>query len=235
MRLFQRLCYRRSRASQLLIAGIFASPCHLATAQEITKPRPPALPDRLPAPAQIGAAQTIDGSIRVWWSPVEGAVSYKLFRSVPPAVTTEVPLPNPLNTAYTDLDVKTGSTYYYMVHGVSGSGMAGLKIAAQPVKAEGIPVATDPKQIYSWLAGTIGLQYGGQAAFSPDNQYNLKGASSLRWFSQDESIVSIQPLSNGGALATAHNKPGLVYVGVTAMTGDSTGLRTGVWRIVVKQ
>jgi hypothetical protein len=235
MPLFPGSRYSRTLARRLLIAGIFAAPCHPATAQDVTKPKPPGPPDRLPAPAQIGAILTIAGSIRVWWSPVEGAASYRLFRSVPPAVTAEVPLPLPLNTAYDDADVKTGSTYYYMVQAVSGAGVGGLKISAQPVKAEGIPVATDPKQIYSWLAGTIGLPYGGQVIFNSDNQYSLKGASSLRWFSQDESIVSLQPMSNGGALATAHNKSGLVYVGVTAMTGDSTGLRTAVWRIVVKQ
>jgi hypothetical protein len=108
---------------------------------QVTKPGPT---DRLPAPATITAVQQPDGSIRVTWSAVEAAVSYTLARSVPPTPVALVTLPNPSDTTYTDRDVKTGSTYYYLVAAVNEAGLPGLKRGSAPVTAAGPVVAQPP-------------------------------------------------------------------------------------------
>lgn len=110
------------------------------TGAQVTKPGPT---DRLPSPAMITAVQQPDGHIRVTWSAVDGAVSYTLARSVPPTSIAPVALPNPSDTVYVDLDVKPGSTYYYLVAAVNEAGLPGLKRGSAPVVATA-PAATQP-------------------------------------------------------------------------------------------
>ena len=52
-------------------------------------------------------------------------------------------LPNPSDTVYVDLDVKPGSTYYYLVAAVNEAGLPGLKRGSAPVVATA-PAATQP-------------------------------------------------------------------------------------------
>ena len=104
-------------------------------AAQVDKPRSPSPAYRLPAPAKITAAQEPSGPIRVVWNAVEGAVSYKLIRSVPPMSSEGVALPVPSDTEYVDRDVKSGSHYYYVVSAVNDAGVGGLNISAPPVKA----------------------------------------------------------------------------------------------------
>jgi hypothetical protein len=88
------------------------------------------------------ASQQPDGSIRVVWSAVDGAVRYSLTRSVPPAGATLMTLPKSPDTVYVDRDVKSGSTYYYLVAAVNEAGVTGLKVSAPPVTATA-PIASD--------------------------------------------------------------------------------------------
>ena len=86
----------------------------------VTRPQSePSITDRLPAP-KPSAKQEQDGQIYVSWAPVEGAVSYRMWRSVPPAPTAPVTLRSPQSPGYVDADIKTGSTYYYVVAAVGG-------------------------------------------------------------------------------------------------------------------
>lgn len=127
--------------SSLLAAAIGLTSADGAAAQ--VKPRAPEPTERLSAPAKITAAQQPDGRIRVAWSPVEGAISYKLTRSVPPAGVTTLSVPNPSDTQYVDADVKAGSTYYYYVLGLDEAGFAGFKASTPPVTAAS-PAAAPP-------------------------------------------------------------------------------------------
>ena len=90
--------------------------------------------DRLPAP-KPSARQGSDGAIVVSWAPIEGAVSYRVWRSVPPAPTAAVTLQNPQQSSYVDADVKTGSTYYYLVAAVNQAGIEGLRAGTTPITA----------------------------------------------------------------------------------------------------
>jgi len=89
---------------------------------------------RLPGPGKVVASQLPDGRIRVVWSAVNGAASYSLIRSVPPAAAAPIS-PNPTDTVYIDSDVRVGSYYYYTVAAVNDAGGVGLKVGAAPVKA----------------------------------------------------------------------------------------------------
>lgn len=111
----------------LITASAIASAA--PTGAQVTKPGPT---DRLPAPAMITAVQVPDGTIRVTWSTVEGALGYTLARSVPPVPIAPVTLANPSDTVYIDRDVKSGSTYYYLVAAVNEAGLPGLKRGSAP-------------------------------------------------------------------------------------------------------
>ena len=106
--------------------------------------RPPSEPnitDRLPAP-KPSAYQRGDGQIVVSWPAIERAVSYRVWRSVPPTPTAAVALPDPKQTSYVDQDVKAGSTYYYLVAAVSEAGTEGLRGGTTPVAATISPGST---------------------------------------------------------------------------------------------
>ena len=90
--------------------------------------------DRLPAP-KPSAVQRPDGQIFVSWAPIEGAVRYLMWRSVPPTPTAAVTLQSAQSTAYVDANVKVGSTYYYVVAAVNGAGIEGLRGGTTPVTA----------------------------------------------------------------------------------------------------
>ena len=104
---------------------------------------------RLRAPTAVSARQLPDGRIEVRWDAVDGAAKYDLWRSVPPAGQTVVTRSNPAETTYIDADVRTGSTYYYVVAAVTTGGISGLKAGSIPVTATTEPTGsalrtTDP-------------------------------------------------------------------------------------------
>ena len=103
---------------------------------QVTKPlsEPNLSTDRLPAP-KPSARQGTDGKITVTWAPIEGAVRYLMWRSVPPMATAAVTLQNTQSTAYVDANVKAGSTYYYVVAAVNAAGIEGLRGGTTPVTA----------------------------------------------------------------------------------------------------
>lgn len=120
-------------ASSLILVG---SPMVAAFAQDpVTKPvNPPAgTGNRLPAPRNISAVQLPDGRIRVTWSPVAGATSYALVRSVPPDAAKPI-TPNATDTVFFDSDIAAGKTYYYLISGLNDAA-TGLRAGAAPVKA----------------------------------------------------------------------------------------------------
>jgi hypothetical protein len=131
------------RYSPILLPAIALASAGWLSAQEVTKPGPAPI-ERLPKPAAVTAAQQPDRRIRVVWRAVEGAVRYKMVRSVPPDPSRLVSLPNPADTQYVDADVKPGSTYYYLVSAVNEAGTEGLKAGSAPVTAAAAPVETTP-------------------------------------------------------------------------------------------
>lgn len=116
-----------------LIAG--SRPLVAQDSGPVTKPlSEPNITDRLPAP-KPSARQMSDGRIEVSWAPIGGAVSYRMWRSVPPTPAAVVTLPNPQQSSYIDADIKMGSTYYYVVAAVNGAGIEGLRGGTTPVTA----------------------------------------------------------------------------------------------------
>jgi len=151
-----------------------ALPSSLASAQDpTTKPTVDStvLTARLPAP-KPAARQGADGRITVTWAAVEGAVQYRLWRSVPPAGTVAITLPNPQQPGYTDSDVRAGSTYYYLVAAVNEAGIEGLRAGTTPVTAtisagSTLPSPSGPQTVAARLVQPNPPSF--SIAFSPVN------------------------------------------------------------------
>lgn len=111
----------------------------------------PLAPERLPAPKPT-AQQGADGRITVTWAAVDGAVRYRLWRSVPPAPTAPLTQPNPEQPGYIDADVKAGSTYYYVVSAIDADGVEGLKAGTAPLTASLGTTVSAPKVSAQLLA-----------------------------------------------------------------------------------
>lgn len=128
---------RRTPVSMLVWSfGVLATPIIAASAQEpVNKPANPTVGTgaRLLAPRNITAVQLSDGRIRVTWSPVVGATSYAIVRSVPPEAARSI-APNVTDTVFLDSDVTAGKTYYYVISGLNETA-TGLRQGSAPLKA----------------------------------------------------------------------------------------------------
>lgn len=116
--------------------GVLATPMVAASAQEpVNKPANPAAGTgaRLAAPRNITAVQLSDGRIRVTWSPVTGATSYAIVRSVPPEAARSI-TPNVTDTVYFDSDITAEKTYYYVISGLNETA-TGMRQGSAPLKA----------------------------------------------------------------------------------------------------
>ena len=116
--------------------GVLAAPMVTASAQEpVNKPASPTVGTgaRLAAPRNIAAVQLSDGRIRVTWSPVTGATSYAIVRSVPPEAARSI-TPNVTDTVYFDSDITAGKTYYYVISGLNETA-TGMRQGSAPLKA----------------------------------------------------------------------------------------------------
>lgn len=129
---------RRATLVSLLVSsfGLPVTPMVAASAQEpVNKPANPTAGtgDRLLAPRNITAVQLSDGRIRVTWSPVTGATSYAIVRSVPPEAARSI-TPNVTDTLYFDSDITAGKTYYYVISGLNERA-TGMRQGSAPLKA----------------------------------------------------------------------------------------------------
>ena len=111
----------------------------LMAQEPISKPmNDPAARDRLAAPRNVIAVQQPDGRIQVTWSPVSGATSYAIVRSVPPDPAKLID-PGIEDTVFFDSDVVAGKTYYYVVSGQNdvATGLRAGSAALKAVKSAG--------------------------------------------------------------------------------------------------
>ena len=124
---------RRTRHRTLALASGLL-PMGIAGAQDpIIKSAPTVSLTRLPAPSGFTARQIASDRILLTWRPVDGAASYALWRSVPPAGIVSLPV-RPTDTLFIDASgVSPGSTYYYNVAAVDTLGMVGLRAGTNPV------------------------------------------------------------------------------------------------------
>jgi hypothetical protein len=119
------------RSSYFLLA-LIGSPLRITSAQdEVDKPRA-AAPSRPAAPTTITTVQEPDGSVRISWSAVRGAVKYSLVRSVPVLGIGPAVLATPTDTFYVDSDIRADYYHFYMVNGIGETGVPGMKMSAPP-------------------------------------------------------------------------------------------------------
>lgn len=106
------------------------------------------------APAAVGAT-AVAGHIAVYWSPVDGATSYLIFRSGTPGLQG-VQIGSSAASGYTDSDVVVGSTYYYVVAAVDSFGNGA---PSQPTSGV-TPVTASESLLHSFGGGIDGLNSG---------------------------------------------------------------------------
>lgn len=95
-------------------------------------------PNGLTAPGSFSATATSSSQVALSWSPVNGATSYEIQRSVANSAFT--PLASGIvSTAYNDTSLIANTTYLYKVRAVSGGGTS----AFTPVDAATTTIFTD--------------------------------------------------------------------------------------------
>lgn len=79
----------------------------------------------LAAPANLVASDGVGTSVALTWSPVTGAISYQVFRSLTNDTTTAgTAIGSPSATSYSDASAVSGQTYWYWVKAVNAGGVS---------------------------------------------------------------------------------------------------------------
>jgi hypothetical protein len=207
-----------------LSGALYLASASSAPAQEITKPKASISNGRLPAPVRSSATQQPDGSIRLVWSPIPGALRYTVSRSVPPAPVALLTLPNPSDTVYIDRDVKPGSSYYYLIGGVNEDGIVGLKAATPPVMVGPVRV-----QAPAPPTGVKAALYGNTASITwnhaPGLRYQVDRATVTNTGPTGWQTVTTDLTAYGYSYGIQNNTPGTRFIyRVTAK--DSLGMQS---------
>ena len=130
------MLFQSHRLVRVGALSLCALPSLVRAQDPVVKPTPTSTaPSRLVAPSTVVARQRSDGRIEVRWARVEGAVAYRLMRSIPNLQPERAITPDPGDTTYVDNDVKAGYSYYYLVSALNDAGQIGLKRGAAPVSA----------------------------------------------------------------------------------------------------
>ena len=154
-----------------------ASPEALATPQAATPPTPGGL-----------RAAPCSGSVALSWNASAGATSYQVKRAAASGGPYGV-IANPTSTSFTDSPVTNGTSYFYVVSAVNGSGESSNSAEASATPPGPIPAAPQS------LSATLVKQKGGSVK--------------LAWTQSDSSGVTqnriyrrTNPGSYGPSLAT---------------------------------
>jgi len=136
-----------------------------------------------PSPPTDVRAIAGEGRVTVEWSPVEGALSYNLYRASAPGVTKDgyASMPDGVRYAsvlspYTILGVEDGKTYYFRVTATNGVGESGEsgEASATPV-APGPTVPSPPMNVLASAGeGLVTISWDAVAGAL---SYHLYGAS----------------------------------------------------------
>ncbi len=125
---------------------------------DLTGGAAPPPPDGAPYPATGVTATAGTGQITLSWTAGSGATSYDLFRAAESGFEGTNPVVTGITgTSYTDTNLNSGTTYYYHVAAVNGSGWAGF---APEASATTTGVNPDPAQfsfetdLQGWAAGS---------------------------------------------------------------------------------
>ena len=96
--------------------------------------------DYVEKPANVAAESADATSIKITWDAVENAVGYKIYRSLTfsGGYSVVATIEDGTVVEYTDTDLTTGTTYYYILKAVAPTGT----LSAYSAKVEAVPVDT---------------------------------------------------------------------------------------------
>jgi fibronectin type 3 domain-containing protein len=216
--------------------------CESANSTEVSaKPTGPCTPPT--APTVIAAPG--NGSVKLTWAAVSGAVSYSIARSQTTGTGyTSLGSPTPVNaTTFTDSNVTNGVTYYYVVTasngtcGSSNSNEASAAPACTPPAAITSLVATpgDSSVALTWTAPATAISYQILRSTTSGSSYTLAGSKGSTGFT-DTNVVNgttyyyVVTASNGSCSSGNSNEvsvtpacvPPAAPTGVTPTAGDGS-------------
>jgi hypothetical protein len=105
-----------------------------------------ALPLYSPAPTNLTVTATNFGSVSLAWAPSAGATSYNIKRAT--SSGKEITIASTASLTYTDTDVNSGTTYYYVVSAVNPGGENPTNSAE--VMAT-VPIPAPPSPTIGWF------------------------------------------------------------------------------------
>jgi len=98
------------------------------------------------AASNLAATNTGSGQISLSWTAGSGATSYNLYRTAESGYESTTPVVTGITgTSYTDTNLNSGTTYYYQVVAVNGSGQSGFSPEANATTPG---VNPDPAQFH---------------------------------------------------------------------------------------
>ena len=132
----------------------------------------------LPQPVVTASNNTKTGKVKLTWEPVEGAVSYKVYRSTSKNGTYSL-MKTLTNTTYTNTTAVAGTKYYYKVVAVaekSAANSAGTQVSRTcdlPQVQPTITLNSKGKPNVKWEAVDGAVSYKVYRATSKDGSYSL--------------------------------------------------------------
>jgi fibronectin type 3 domain-containing protein len=123
-----------------------------------------------PAPPMASMSGGGDAYVRLTWSPVYGASSYNVKRSIVSGGPYAIVAHGVAWTDYVDHSVANGTRYYYVVSAVDGS----LESADSPeLTAQPLATPAAPTHLTAVLTAGKGVQLGWNQSTSPDIRWNI--------------------------------------------------------------
>ena len=186
----------------LLLVLILSTACFCVTAAAAARPA---------APTLSASNYVSNGRLRMTWTEVDGAKTYKLYRS-----ETETGgyscIKTTTSTGYTDTDIKVGVTYYYCVKAVSSDGTA----SASSNKVSGARKLPRPEVTLSRVSSSGKIKVAWDAVSGAD-YYRVYRSTDKKQWTRLESTGSTAYTDTSAEAGT------LYYYRVSAIASRSAG------------
>jgi fibronectin type 3 domain-containing protein len=145
----------------------------------------------LPPPTGL-TATPYSGSVFLLWNAVSGATSYNVYRGTSPGGENPTPIATGMayfSTYYSDYSVSNGTTYYYKVAAVSGSGTSPLSNEAFATPTSGSIAADLLLQSLTVTSGTV--LYQAHNSITAQDNFIVSGSAAVTF--QAGSTVRLEP------------------------------------------
>ncbi|OAS15067.1 polysaccharide lyase family 8 super-sandwich domain-containing protein [Paenibacillus oryzisoli] len=159
------------------------------------------------APTNVTASEQTGTSLKLSWTPVTEATSYRIYRSLSADTGFKLAAEVPASSSYTDSGLVAKTSYYYKMVALSGSAISAESslLTTTTKNASGLSVPTTPEALLasdntgtsiklSWKASKDAASYSVFRSTANGNQFELLGTTNSPSF-QDNSLDGITSYS----------------------------------------